>query len=101
MSHSPGAARPAPEAPPLELAARATIFGLLATGAVAAAIISGAWWGTLIALGGLAAAVAGIVVSVLALLDDGDAQSWRSSRSLALLLGAISIAAILAALTLP
>ena len=101
MSRSTGAARPAPYAPPLEFAARATAFGLLAIAAVAAAIVSGAWWATLIAICGLACAVAGIVVSVLALLDDRGARSWRSSRAVAGLLGALAIAAILAALTLP
>lgn len=42
-------------------------------------------------------AVAGLVVSVLALLDDAWTASWRASRTFALALGALSVVALVAA----
>jgi hypothetical protein len=101
MSHSARAARPAVDVSPTEFVLRAVFFGLLALAAVWAALESGTWWGAAIALLGKAFAVAGIVVSVLALLNDEQAESWRSSRSLAAVLGAAAIAAIVLSVTLP
>lgn len=57
---------------PAEFVARAVAFGLLV--------------------------VAGLVASIMALLSEEQAASWRASRPVALTLAALSVAAIVAAL---
>ena len=47
---------------------------------------------------GLLCAMAGLVVSVLALLDEDQPASWRASRPVALGLATLSVAAIVVAL---
>jgi hypothetical protein len=91
-------AAPIVSASPAEFVARAIAFGLLVIAGIAAIVIAGAWWAACIAAVGLLAAVAGVVVTVLALVSDEHAASWRASRRAALVLGALSVAAILAAL---
>jgi hypothetical protein len=94
MTDLTGAARPAAYASPLELVLRAIGFGLLVLAAVAAVITAGEWWTAGLALAGKAAAAAGLVVSVLALLDDGHARSWRSDRAVAAGLAILAVALI-------
>jgi hypothetical protein len=84
--------------PPAEFVARAVAFGLLVVAGIAAIVLAGAWWTACIAAAGLLLAVAGLVVSILALLSDEPSASWRASRSAALLLGALAIVAIVVAL---
>jgi hypothetical protein len=84
--------------PPTEFVARAIAFGLLIVAGIAAIVLAGAWWAACIAAAGLLLAVAGLVVSILALLGDEPSASWRASRRTALALGALSIVAIVAAL---
>jgi hypothetical protein len=83
---------------PAELLGRATAFGLLAVAGIAAIVIAGAWWASCIAALGLLCAMAGLVVSVLALLDENQPASWRDSRPVALGLATLSVAAIVVAL---
>jgi hypothetical protein len=83
---------------PTEFVARAIAFGLLVVAGIAAIVIAGAWWAACIAAAGLLCAVAGLVVTVLALLSDAQAASWRVSRRVALALGALSVLAIVVAL---
>jgi hypothetical protein len=97
MSHSAGMARAGVEASPLEFVLRAIGFGLLVLVAAAAVVTAGTWWAAAIALFGKAAAVAGIVVSVLPLLSDDQARSWRASRTAAGVLAATSIVSIVLA----
>jgi hypothetical protein len=83
---------------PAEFAGRAIVFGLLAVAGIAAIVIAGAWWASCIGAVGLLGAMAGLVVSVLALLDEDQAASWRASRRVALGLATVSVAAIVVAL---
>lgn len=83
---------------PVEFVARAIAFGLLVIASIAAIVLSGAWWAACVAAAGLLLAIAGLVVSILALLSDEQALSWRASRSTELALGVLSIVAIMAAL---
>lgn len=83
---------------PVEFLARAVAFGLLMVAGIAAIVLAGAWWASCIAAAGLLLAVAGIVVSILALLSHEQPMSWRASRATAVTLGALSIVAIVAAL---
>jgi hypothetical protein len=83
---------------PGEFVARAIAFGLLVVAGIAAIVVAGAWWAACIAAAGLLFAVDGLVVTVLALLDDDQAASWRTSRRVALALGVLSIVAIVVAL---
>ncbi len=83
---------------PAELVGRGIAFGLLAVAAIAAIVIAGAWWASLIGAVGLLCAMAGLVVSVLALLDEDQVASWRASRPVALGLATLSVAAIVVAL---
>jgi hypothetical protein len=84
--------------PPAEFVARAIAFGALVVVGIAAIVLAGAWWTALIAALGLLAAVAGLVVSVLALLIHEQAAHRRASRPTALGLAALSVTAIVAAL---
>jgi len=81
---------------PAEFVARAIVFGALVVAGIAAIVLAGAWWTALIAA--LLAAVAGLVVSVLALLIDEQAVHRRASRPTALGLAALSVTATVAAL---
>jgi hypothetical protein len=83
---------------PAEFVGRAIAFGLLAVAGIAAVVIAGAWWASCIAAVGLLSAMAGLVVSVVALLDEDQAASRRASRPVALGLASLSIAAIVVAL---
>ncbi|MCW3014852.1 MAG: hypothetical protein JWO02_1944 [Solirubrobacterales bacterium] len=83
---------------PAEFVGRASAFGLLAVAGIAAIVIAGAWWASCIAAVGLLCAMAGLLVSVLALLDEDQAASWRASRPVALDLATLSVAAIVVAL---
>jgi hypothetical protein len=94
MSEIAGTPRHAVQASPGDFLIRAIVFGLLAVGAVAAVVTAGSWWAAGIALLGKLAAGAGIVVSVLALLREDQARSWRASQTVALVLAGISAAAI-------
>src|SRR4051794_5668589 len=55
---------------PGEFLTRAIVFGLLVVAGIAAIVLAGAWWAACIAAVGLLLAVAGLVVSVVALLGD-------------------------------
>jgi hypothetical protein len=83
---------------PAEFVGRAITFGLLAVAGIAAIVIAGAWWASCIGAVGLLCAMAGLVVSVLALLDEDQPASWRASRPVALGLATLSVAAIVVAL---
>ena len=83
---------------PGEFLARAIAFGLLVVAGIAAIVLAGAWWAACIAAVGLLLAVAGLVVSVVALLGEGERSSLRSaSRPAAIALGAAAVIAIVAA----
>jgi hypothetical protein len=84
---------------PAEFAARAIVFGALVIVGIAAIVVAGAWWAACIAAVGLLSAVAGLVATVLALVSNEHAAAWRASRPVALALGAFSLAAAVAALT--
>lgn len=86
---------------PVEFLARAIAFGMLVVAGIAAIVVAGAWWASCIAAAGLLLAVAGLVVSIVALLAGEHPSSWRASRSTALTLGVLSVAAIVAALVAP
>jgi hypothetical protein len=101
MSYPAGTARSTADVSPLEFVLRAIVFGLLVLGAVAAVVTAGTWWAAGIAVVGKLAAIAGLVVSVLALLREDQARSWRASRIVAAGLAATSIVAIVLAVTLP
>jgi hypothetical protein len=81
-----------------EFVVRVIAFGVLVIAAVAAIVLAGAWWAASIAVAGKLLAAAGLVVSVLALMSDEQAASWRASRRTAVTLGALSAAATVAAL---
>jgi hypothetical protein len=83
---------------PTEFVARAIVFGLLVVAGIAAIVEAGAWWAACIAAVGLLLAVAGLLVSVLALLDDERASLSRSSRPIAVAVGGLSVLAIVVAL---
>jgi hypothetical protein len=83
---------------PAEFLARAIAFGLLVVAGIAAIVVAGAWWAACIAAAGLLLAAAGLVFSVLALLSDDQTASWRSSRGTAVMLGTLSVVAIVVAL---
>jgi hypothetical protein len=83
---------------PGEFLVRALLFGLLAVACLGGVIIAGAWWASLIALVGLGVAIAGVVISVMAMLSEDRARAWRSSRGVALALGALSAALLVVAL---
>ena len=83
---------------PAELVGRAIAFGLLAVAGIAAIVIAGAWWASCIGAVGLLCAMAGLVVSVLTLLDEDQPASWRASRPVALGLATLSVAAIVVAI---
>jgi hypothetical protein len=89
---------PIVSASPAEFVGRAIAFGLLAVAGIAAIVIAGAWWASCIGAVGLMCAMAGLVVSVLALLDEDHAASRRAGRPVALGLAALSVAAIAVAL---
>jgi hypothetical protein len=91
-------AAPIPYPSPAEFVARAVAFGLLVIAGIAAIVIAGAWWASCIAAVGLLFAVAGLVVTILALLSDEQPATRRAGRPVALALGALSVAAIVAAL---
>jgi hypothetical protein len=94
MSTAPIASYP----PPAEFVARAVAFGMLVVAGIAAIVVAGAWWAACIAAAGLLLAIGGLVISVLALLSDEQAASWRASRRVALMHGALAIAAIVIAI---
>jgi hypothetical protein len=83
---------------PAEFVTRAVVFGLLVVAGIAAIVLAGAWWAACIGAAGLLLAVAGLVVSVLALAGEEHAASWRASRPAALALAGLSVIAIVAAL---
>lgn len=91
-------AAPIPFTSPTEFLARVIAFGLLVVVGIAAIVVAGAWWASCIAAAGLLLAVAGLVFSIVALLAGDQTPSWRASRSTALTLGVLSVAAILVAL---
>jgi hypothetical protein len=84
--------------PPSEFVARAITFGLLVVAGIAGIVLAGAWWTACIAAAGLLVAAAGLVISIVALLSDEQARSWQASRLAALVLAALSIAAIVVAI---
>jgi hypothetical protein len=86
---------------PAEFLGRAIAFGLLVVAGIAAIVVAGAWWASCIAAAGLLLAVAGLVVSIVALLAGEQPSSWRASRSTALTVGVLSVAAIVVALVAP
>jgi hypothetical protein len=89
---------PIVSASPAEFVARTIVFGTLVIVGIAAIVVAGSWWAACIAAAGLLFAVAGLVVTVLALLSERQAAAWRASRPVALALGAFSVAAVVAAL---
>jgi hypothetical protein len=86
---------PAPT--PGELVARAVAFGMLVIAGIAAIVLAGAWWAACIAAVGLLLAVAGLIDVVFMLFGDAAARPW-ASRSVALALGALAVAAYVVAL---
>jgi hypothetical protein len=98
MSRNPSVAGPVAVPAPGEFLVRAILFGLLAVAGIAGVVIAGAWWASLIALAGLGFALTGVLISVLALLSDDHARAWRSSRTVAVAIAALSVAAIAMAL---
>jgi uncharacterized membrane protein len=83
---------------PGEFLARAVAFGLLVVAGIAAIVLAGAWWAACIGAVGLLLAVAGLVVSVVALLGEERSSLRGASRPAAMALGAASAIAIVAAL---
>jgi uncharacterized membrane protein len=83
---------------PVEFLARAIAFGLLVVAGIAAIVLAGAWWAACIAAVGLLLAVAGLVVSVVALLGEERSSLRSASRPAAIALGAAAAIAIVAAL---
>jgi hypothetical protein len=77
---------------PVELAARAVVFGLLVVAGIAAIVVAGAWWLSLIGALGLLLAVTGLVMAVVALL--GDRRAGSRALAVALAVGAVAACAI-------
>ena len=95
---APISAAPIVSTSPGEFVARAIVVWTLVIAGIAAIVVAGSWWAACIAAAGLLFAVAGLVVTVLALVSDEHAAAWRASRPVALALGAFSVAAVVAAL---
>jgi hypothetical protein len=91
-------AAPIADPSPAEFLARTVAFGLLVVAGIAAIVVAGAWWAACIGAVGLLLAVAGLVISVLALLSAAEPAPRRAGRPVAAALAALSLAAILAAL---
>lgn len=81
-----------------EFVLRAVTFGVLVVASIASIVLAGSWWAACIAAGGLMLAVVGLLVSLLALLSDEQAASWRASRPTALVLSLLSLAMVLGGL---
>jgi hypothetical protein len=80
---------------PAEFLARALGFGLLVICGIAGIVVAGAWWAACIAAAGMLLAIAGLVASVFALLEEEQAMFRWVTRRHALVLGTLSVAAIL------
>lgn len=88
---------------PAELAIRAALFAALAIGGVLVAAGTDAWWTTALALACIAFAVAGMAISVAALMAerDGEERPARAGRPPALALAGAGLVTLVLAIVVP
>jgi hypothetical protein len=89
-------------APDSELLLRVVVFAALMAAGAAAVLNADAWWTTGLAIAALAFATAGALLGLAALVGEPDAsRPARRSRPVALILGALAVAGVVLAFTLP